>query len=389
MNTVAYGAQIFPDISPGNLSSLDIFLNLTKKNSFVMMNYPSHAKKETGLVTIKEIAAEAGVSRMTVSNVINNVRGKVSPETEKRIRKIMEKYHYVPSMAARSLSSKSTHIIGILLPLWYDSPSSLLLSPYGGFLVGYFEELLRARDYFVMLCSFSSVEDVLRFQRVWHTDGMIQLFPHTDSINRQLALETECPLVVMDRHFDDVPMLSVCIEDRKGGYLATRHVLEAGHREIGFAGSAIQTSTVVQDRYQGYLDALSEYNIHPNSAWTFDGVYRLEGGVQTANQLIQMHNRPTAMITSEDLIACGIIQGYQENGLSVPKDISVVGFDNSIPSTVVTPKLTTINQFMRKKAECAVEMLLHAMDESNYRNDLRVFDVDLVQRNSVRRVDKS
>ena len=73
------------------------------------------------MVTIKEIAAEAGVSRMTVSNVINNVRGKVSPETEKRIRKIMEKYHYVPSMAARSLSSKSTHIIGILLPLWWVS----------------------------------------------------------------------------------------------------------------------------------------------------------------------------------------------------------------------------------------------------------------------------
>ena len=87
---VTYGAHLFLDISPGNLSSLDIFLNLTKKNSFVMMNYPSHAKKETGLVTIKEIAAEAGVSRMTVSNVINNVRGKVSPETEKRIRKIME-----------------------------------------------------------------------------------------------------------------------------------------------------------------------------------------------------------------------------------------------------------------------------------------------------------
>ena len=131
------------------------------------------------MATIKEIAAEAGVSQMTVSNVINNVKGKVSAETEKRVREIMEKYHYVPSMAARSLSTKSSHIIGILLPLWFDSPSSLLLSPYGGFLVGYFEELLRARNYYVMLCSFASVDDVLMFQRVWHTDGMIQLFPNT------------------------------------------------------------------------------------------------------------------------------------------------------------------------------------------------------------------
>ena len=335
------------------------------------------------MATIKEIAAEAGVSQMTVSNVINNVKGKVSAETEKRVREIMEKYHYVPSMAARSLSTKSSHIIGILLPLWFDSPSSLLLSPYGGFLVGYFEELLRARNYYVMLCSFASVDDVLMFQRVWHTDGMIQLFPHDDSITHQLALKTESPLVVMDRHFEDVPMLSVCIEDRKGGYLATRHVLEEGHRRIGFAGSAVTASKVVQDRYQGYLDALAEYHIQPNPAWTFDGVYRLNGGVEVANQLIQMQEKPTAVITSEDLIACGIIQGYQENGLSVPKDISVVGFDNSIPSTVVTPRLTTVNQFMRKKAECAVEMLMKALEDPEYKNDMKIIDVDLAKRNSV------
>ena len=125
------------------------------------------------MVTIKEIAAEAGVSRMTVSNVVNHVKGKVSPETEKRIREIMAKHHYVPSMAARSLSSKSSHIIAILLPLWEHTPSSLLLSPYAAYLVGYFEELLREKDLYVMLCSFSTVEDVLKFQRVWHTDGMI------------------------------------------------------------------------------------------------------------------------------------------------------------------------------------------------------------------------
>ena len=338
------------------------------------------------MATIKEIAAEAGVSRMTVSNVINNVKGKVSPETEKRIREIMEKHHYVPSMAARSLISKSSHIIGILLPLWHSSPSSLLLSPYGGHLVGYFEELLRAKGYYVMLCSFTNVDDVLMFQRVWHTDGMIQLFPHDDSITHQLAMETESPLVVLDRHFADIPMLSVCIEDRKGGYLATKHVLEQGHRDIGFAGSAIHSSRVVQERYQGYLDAMAEYHIQPCPAWTFDGVVRLDGGVQVARQLIQMADRPTAMITSEDLIACGIIQGYQENGFSIPEDISVVGFDNSIPSIVVTPKLTTVNQFMRKKAESAVEMLLHAMEDAAYRNDLKVMDVDLVKRSSVARL---
>jgi LacI family transcriptional regulator len=99
-----------------------------------------------------------------------------------------------------------------------------------------------------------------------------------------------------------------------------------------------------------------------------------------------MKDRPTGMVTSEDLIACGIIQGYQENGFSVPEDISIVCFDNSIPATVVTPKLTTINQFMRKKAERAVAMLLRAMEDPTYRDDLEVMDVDLVKRRSVARL---
>ena len=326
---------------------------------------------------------------MTVSNVLNNVKGKVSPETEKRIREIMEKHHYVPSMAARSLISKYSHIIGILLPSWSNTPSSLLLNPYAAYLLAYFEELLRAREYYVMLCSFSCVDDVLIFQRVWHTDGMIQLFPHDDSITHQLVEKSESPMVVMDRHFDDVPTLSVCIEDRKGGYLATKYVLEAGHRNIGFIGSAIHSSKVVQDRYQGYLDAMAEYGIQPNPAWIFDDVYRLEGGVEAGNQLARMQIRPTAVIASEDLIACGIIQSYQEKGLSVPGDISVVGFDNSAPSTVVTPRLTTVNQFIRKKAECAVEMLLRAMEDPEYKADMKIIDVDLVIRNSVARLQKA
>ena len=335
------------------------------------------------MATIKEIAAEAGVSRMTVSNVINNVKGKVSPETEKRIREIMEKHHYVPSMAARSLISKSSHTVALLLPMWFDSPSSLLLNPYAGYLMGYFAELLRAKQYYVMLCSFFAAEEALTMLRTWHTDGALLMFPHEDAITHELAQKCDTPLVTLDRHFDDLNMLSVCIEDRKGGYLAARHVLEEGHRKIGFAGTSLGSSKVVQDRYQGYLDALNEYGIQPNPNWVFDGVYRMEGGVRIAEQMLQMQDRPTAVIATEDLIACGVMKRFQERGLSVPEDISLVGFDNSEPSKVVTPMLTTVNQFIRKKAECAVEMLLKAMEDPGYRSDLKIMDVDLVKRQTV------
>lgn len=335
------------------------------------------------MATIREIAEEAGVSRMTVSNVINNVKGKVSPETEKRIREIMEKHHYVPSMAARSLISKSSHIIGILLPQWAGNPNSMLLTPYAAFVVAYFEELLREKGYYVMLCSFAEAEDAVMIQRTWHTDGMIEMFPHDDPINHELVERSECPLVVMDRQFDDLPMLSVGVEDRKGGYLAAKHLLEEGHRQIGFAASSIANSQLIRNRYEGYLDAMAEYGLEPRKEWVFDGTDRHAGGVRVAEQLLGMKERPTAMVCSEDLIACGIMKRYQERGLNVPQEISLVGFDNSEPSKVVTPMLTTVNQFIRKKAETAVGMMLRAIADPEYRNDRKTLDVDLVKRESV------
>ncbi|MBQ3705721.1 MAG: LacI family DNA-binding transcriptional regulator [Clostridia bacterium] len=338
------------------------------------------------MATIREIAEEAGVSRMTVSNVINNVKGKVSPETEKRIREIMEKHHYVPSMAARSLISKSSHIIGILLPQWAGNPNSMLLTPYAAYVVAYFEELLRAKGYYVMLCSFAKAEDAVMIQRTWHTDGMIEMFPHDDPINHELVERSECPLVVMDRHFDDLQMLSVGIEDRKGGYLAARHLLEEGHRQIGIAASSIESSQLIRERYEGYAEALAEYGLEPRKEWIFDGTDRHAGGIRVAEQLLGMRERPTAMVCTEDLIACGIMKRYQERGLNVPQDISLVGFDNSEPSRVVTPMLTTVNQFIRKKAETAVEMMLRAITDPEYRNDRKTLDVDLVKRESVARL---
>ena len=338
------------------------------------------------MATIKQIAAEAGVSAMTVSNVINNVRGKVSPETEKRIRDIMEKYHYVPNMAARSLISKSSHTIALLLPMWPDSPSTLLLNPYAGYVVGYFAELLRARHYYVMLGPFFDAPEALRLVRTWQADGAIQMFPHDDAITRELVENCETPLVVMDRYFEDLDMLSVCIDDYRGGYLATGHLLEEGHRRIGFAGPAVFASTVIYARYRGYADALAAYGLEPNPAWVFDGVYRHEGGMQVAEKILGMDSRPTAIVASEDLIACGIMKRLQELGLSVPEDVSLVGFDNSEPSKIVTPMLTTVNQFIRRKADTAVEMLLRAMEDPGYRKDQKIIDVDLVKRGTVRHI---
>lgn len=335
------------------------------------------------MITIKEIAAEAGVSVMTVSNVINNNHARVSRETEKRVREIMAKHKYVPNMAARSLISKASHIIAVLLPIWHETPDSMLLDPYVGQLAGMLEFQLRELQYYVMICSFKTVDQVLQIQRTWQIDGSILIVPHEDTISHKLIEKSVSPLVVLDRYYQDIPMLSVCLDDRKGGYIATRHLLERGHREIGFAAPTISTSSVIQDRYQGYLDALREYDVQENPAWVFDDAIHQEGGEQVGQRIMAMTHRPTAMVATEDLIACGIIKSCQAGGMLIPRDLSVIGFDNSMPSRLISPALTTVGQDVRQKAQMTVDMLMEAIADSSKRNRHVMLDVSLVERQSV------
>ena len=335
------------------------------------------------MVTIKEIAAEAGVSVMTVSNVINNNHARVSAATEQRVREIMEKHHYVPNMAARSLISKSSHIIAVLIPLWYESSASLLHDPYIGQLVGMIEELLREKEYYVMICSFRDAEQVQTIERNWQIDGMILVMPHEDEVTRALVEKTQSPLVVFDRRFDDLPMLSVCLDDWHGGYLAAHYLLEKGHRDIGFAAPSIQ-SKVIRDRYRGFCGALKEYGLSVNEKWVFNGALHQEGGTRVAQEIAAMEHKPTAVVASEDLIACGIMIGSRECGRTVPDDISVVGFDDSLPAKLISPGLTSVAQDVRAKAKCGVDMLMDAIADDQVRNRSVTLDVNLVERDSVK-----
>lgn len=335
------------------------------------------------MVTIKQIAAEAGVSVMTVSNVVHNNLSKVSPATAEKVQAIIDKYHYVPNMAARSLICKSSHIIALLLPLWHETADSLLLDPYCGQIAGMLETLLREKGYYVMLCSFREVEQVLTVQRNWKIDGSILVLPHNDDVTRTLVGRSVSPLVVVDRYFDDLPMLSVDVDDRKGGYLSTRHLLEQGHRRIGFACPEMRESRIIQDRYAGYQDALREYGLAPEADWLFDGYIHQQGGEQIGRALAAMEDRPTAMVATEDSIACGIIKACQSRGMRVPESMSVIGFDDSMPARLITPELTTIRQDVADKARQVVDMLLSAIDDGQVRQRHIRLDVELVERGSV------
>lgn len=341
------------------------------------------------MITLKQIAAEAGVSVMTVSNVIHQNYARVSPATVEKIQSIIEKYHYVPNMAARSLVGKSSHIIALLLPIWYGDTGSLLFNPYVGHLVGVLDMLIRKAGYYAMLCSFQNVEQVLSFQRNWQIDGSILVLPHLDEITHGLVEQTQTPLVVMDRRFDDIAMNSVTLNDRRGGYLATSYLLERGHRRIGFACPGhLFDSFVLTERYLGYADAHKEYGIVPDNRWLFEDYPQREGGKRLGAELCQMEERPTALVSTEDIMACGVVQALIRAGWQLPRDFSVVGFDDSAPAELITPSLTTVRQDVRLKAEKAFDMLLEAIGNDDRRvNRFFELDVSMTERESVARVE--
>ncbi len=363
-------------------------------------------------MTLKQIAAEAGVSAMTVSNVINHNDDKVSEETRKRVQAIIDKYHYTPNMSARSLSARNSRIIAILLPIYALPPDTLpgvqgsfagpewssppeqqvncLSDHYSSLLTGLLEAKLKSKGYYVMLRSFQRLEEVLDLQRNWQVDGCIMITPMIDdTLNRRLLQASSCPIVMIDRNYPDLPMLSVVVNDYRGGYLAAEACIRHGHRRIAFISttipSAISLSSVIFSRYQGYQAALRDSSIAENPELVFGFPNTYEGGKRCCDEILRLppDRRPTAVFATSDNLAIGVLLRLREKGIRVPEEMSVIGYDDIPAASLLMPKLTTVAQNIDEKAAAAVKLLQRAIEDPEMRSQIIQIDVKLVERETI------
>lgn len=355
-------------------------------------------------MTLKQIAAEAGVSAMTVSNVINHNDDKVSEETRKRVQAIIDKYHYTPNMSARSLSARNSRIIALLMPIYAvdlnksaaakwqrreeQSDFNVLSDPYTSMMIGYLEAQLKAKDYYVIIRSFQTPEEVFNLQRSWQVDGCIMITPLiSDQENRFLIQNLPCPIVLIDRNFPDLPMLSVSVNDYQGGYLATQECIRFGHKRIAFVSTVDFpiTSAVIHNRFQGYQAALRDADIpeEPELLTGFPNEYA--GGEACGEYFLSLplEKRPTAVFATSDTLAIGLITYLKKNGYRIPGDFSIVGYDNLTVSSLIEPQLTTVSQNLRKKAAAAVSLLTETIEAPSLQEKTLHIDVELIRRNSV------
>lgn len=337
-------------------------------------------------MTLKDIAEKAGVSMMTVSNVINGKHSRVSAATIEKVNSIIKEYNYVPNLSARSLTAKSSHIIGVIVPLdARDTSVSYFDNPYVSSMIGVIERELRDNGYFVMIRAVQSQEDLSVLMRNWNVDGVIFLYPRLgdrfeESINA-IVEDTHLPVVLFDARTDNPEVINVYSDDRKGCYLSTRYLINRGHKKIAFVAN-YEGNPLLTDRFEGYRAAMEESGLGCDRDCIFSYSPSYEEGVAAGKAIAASSLKITGLVTTADICAIGIMEGARLGGLRIPTDLSVVGYDNLAVSTYTTPKLTTISQNVIKKAETAMELLLEKLRTGHVEQPHIQLDVELVERQS-------
>jgi LacI family transcriptional regulator len=338
------------------------------------------------MATLKDIAKEAGVSIMTVSNVINEKHSKVSSQTITLIQELVKKYNYVPNLSARSLSQKSSKLIAVFINT-YEEGQNHFKDPYISELFGELEALIRQSGYYAIIRSVETAENVSTILQNWNVDGAIFISQQTEEAMNIILKHSKCPIVFIDSYNKtNSKVITIGVDDYKGGYIATKYLIANGHQKIAFAACYSENNAIVSQRYQGYRNALKESEIPYNEQNLINTFTRYEDGIHIGRELANHRYDVTAVFAAADLLALGIIEGAKLNGCLVPNDLSVIGFDNLDLCSFVTPKLTTVSQDVKKKADSAVKLLLDAMNQVEIPSQNITLDVQLEVRQSVQKI---
>ncbi|WP_286230933.1 LacI family DNA-binding transcriptional regulator [Neobacillus mesonae] len=330
------------------------------------------------MITIKEIAERANVSRTTVSRVLNN-SGYVSEEAKKRVLQVIEETGYVPSENAKSLRTKKTKVIGVILPKISTETSSRLVKGM--------DEILAKEGYQILLTNTNlnpeKEIEYLKLLKSRHVDGIIL---SATNINRTLVEEIynlKIPFVTVGQTISG--LANVIFEDYQATKDMVNFLIKKGHTKIAFIGVSEQDRAVGYLRKKGYLDAMKEKNLQVETSWVQKGVFNVESGYESMKAILldAAENKPTAVLAVTDRLAIGAMQYLSEAGLSVPDDIALAGMGASELAKFISPALTTIDFSIEEAGQEAASLILQKIDRENYQEIIKTIPYRLVERSSV------
>lgn len=312
---------------------------------------PSKTKRA---VTIHDVAKKAGVSFKTVSRVLNN-EANVSAETQDKVRKAIGALQYSPSIAARVLAGSRSFLIGLL----YDTPSSYYTHSVQ---MGALERCREAGFHLVLEKCNSNARDVAATMlvNIRHTrlDGVILTPPLSDNqAIRESLVEQKIPHVLISPPGLEPGVSSVYMDDRRAAFDMTQYLISLGHRRIGFI-TGLSRHGAAMLRLLGYEDALKHSGIRLDEALVKNGNFRFQSGADAAEQLLRQKERPTAIFASNDEMGAGAVATAHRLGISIPRELSVVGFDDVPYASITWPALTTVHQPIVEMGAAAAGLLI-------------------------------
>ncbi|UOW69236.1 LacI family DNA-binding transcriptional regulator [Paraclostridium bifermentans] len=329
------------------------------------------------MVTIKDIAELAGVSKTTVSKVLNNKDEKISDTTRRKILDIVKEKNYRPNKMAQSLVTKKTKTIGIIIP---D-----IRNPFFTDIVRGAEDKAVKEGYNIILCN--TDENIDKEIKAFNTlaDKMVDgiIFAPSSKIDlnsNEYNLSTK-PIVLVDKKLDIKNLKGiVSLDNEEGTYLEINHLVEKNHKRILYLSGPLKNE-IARDRLKGYKKALKEANIEYDEKLVLQGEYSLDWGYEVIQSLKDINF--TAICAANDLIAIGAIKALKERNIHIPKDISVVGFDDIQTSSIIEPQLTTINQNSYDMGYESANILIKNLEKKEL-NDIEkmIFKPELIIRSS-------
>lgn len=331
-------------------------------------------------VKIKDVAREANVSVATVSRVLNNIP-LVNDETKKRVQDAIDRTGYKPNAIARSLKMQKTNTFGIMIP---DISQAYYTQVVRGV-----EDVCNIYDYQIILCNTDSdPAKELTYLNVFlekQCDGILYI---GKSLNEELIntiAESRVPVVLGAITDSDNRLLSVAINNEQASFDITNYLIRNGHQKIAFLTDEEDTFAGIERR-KGYVRALEAESISVNKEYERKGKYSIKGGYDLMEGLLKLKDRPTAVVALNDEMALGAIRRVEDEGLNVPNDISIVGFNNFEISEWVTPGITTIAQPMYDIGAIGARMLIKTINNKKDENKSIYVPHELIIRDSVKSI---
>lgn len=333
------------------------------------------------MVTIKTIAEKAGVSHTTVSRALNN-SPLIKEETRAQIQAIADSLGYVPNLSARQLANDKSNNIGLFF-------SNLFFGTTGEFIKSSIEALSKVlgEKYSITIHRLDALGQKAMLSPSNYDGVVIVSMDKNDDIYIRQVIQSKIPCAIVNRKLEDEfaksGVIYVYCQEKEGVYRAVEQIIKMGHRKIGYV-RGIESSIADERRWKGFEQAMRDNGLEINENYICKGNFAVESGYEAVRDLLKQPELPTVLICASDTMAFGAMRMFYENGIRIPEDISIVGFDNSVTTTYSIPSLSSIGRPIKMMVEKAGLMLLQELEGEALEEKCVRFDTVFYERESLR-----